>query len=154
METKQESCSVTDMGAAICKPLAVFTIEGDFYNHNCLPSLNDLLSAAERHPMAYNRMKKDMEFVVTRAIRKYIPKFKAEGRVRLDITWGEKSKGQRRDYDNVVSAGRKIINDALTKNKVIEDDCPKYLGYGSNTFVYTDKVFIRVEIWNDFSPEK
>lgn len=120
------------------------TITGAHHLDNCFPSLNDLLSAAERHPMAYNRIKRDMEWEVTRAIRRDLQGWHPTGRVALDIVWGEKSKGKTRDYDNVVAAGRKIINDALVKNKVIKDDNPVYLGYGNNEFVYTDKVFIKV----------
>lgn len=123
-----------------------FEIKGTFYKENCLPDLNDMLAQATRHPIAYNELKKDMEWVTIRAIRNGLRGWKATKRVRLDITWGEKVKGNLRDWDNVVAAGRKIINDALVKTSTIEDDNPKYLGYGRNEFVYTDKPFIRVEI--------
>lgn len=123
-----------------------FEIKGAYHLDNCLPSLNDLLSAAERHPQAYNRMKRDMEWAIIVAIRRDLKGWKPTGRVTLNITWGEKKKGRKRDYDNIVSAGRKLINDALVKNGTLKDDSPAYLGYGQNTFVYTDKVFVRVEI--------
>lgn len=125
---------------------ATFEIKGKFFKENCLPGLNDLLAEATKHPVAYNRLKKDMEWAVSCAIRRDLKGFKAPCRVRLDITWGEKNKGARRDYDNVVSAGRKIINDTLTKTGVIQDDNPKYLGYGNNYFNYAEKPFIRVKI--------
>ena len=51
-----------------------------------------------------------------------------------------------------LAAGRKIINDALVKTETIKDDSPKYLGYGTNTFVYTDVPFIRVEIEEVVTP--
>lgn len=124
----------------------VFTINGAYYKQNCLPGLNDLLREAERHPMAYNRLKRDMELVVTAAIRRDLRGWKPQGKCQLNITWCEKSKGTKRDYDNVVAAGRKIINDALVKNKVIQDDNPKYLEYGKNRFMYRSEPFIRVEI--------
>ena len=123
-----------------------FEIKGTFYKENCLPTLNDMLAQATRHPIAYNELKKDMEWVAIRAIRNGLKDWKATKRVRLDITWGEKNKGTLRDWDNVVSAGRKIINDALVKTSVLQDDNPRYLGYGNNEFVYTDTPFIRVEI--------
>lgn len=123
-----------------------FEIKGAHYKEKCFPSLNDLLREAERHPMAYNKMKKDYEFIATNAIRRYLRGWKSEGRVILHIQWGEPKKGKIRDYDNIVSAGRKIINDALVKTKTIVDDNPKYLGYGTNEFVYVDTPFIRVEI--------
>ena len=123
-----------------------FEIHGTFFKENCLPDLNNLLSDATRHPMVYARTKRQMETVVISAARMQLKGWQATNRVRLDITWGEKVKGTLRDYDNVVSAGRKIINDALVKLKTIADDNPRFLGYGKNTFVYTDKPFIRVEI--------
>lgn len=129
--------------------VASFEIKGANYKSNCLPSLNDLLSEATRHPMAYSRLKKDMEWVVTCAMRRDLKSWKPDCRIKLNITWGEKAKGAKRDFDNVVSSGRKIINDAMVKAKYLQDDSPKYLGYGENSFVYTDKPFIRVEIVED-----
>lgn len=126
--------------------VATFEIKDCHYKDNCLPTLNDMLGQATRHPIAYNDFKKDMEWVTIREIRSDLKGWKATKRVRLDITWGEKNKGPLRDWDNVVAAGRKIINDALVKTSTIEDDNPKYLGYGKNEFVYTDKPFIKVEI--------
>lgn len=123
-----------------------FEIKGTYHKDNCLPTLNDMLAQATRHPLAYNDLKKDMEFITIRAIRKDLKGWRATKRVRLDITWGEKAKGNLRDWDNVVAAGRKIINDALVKTSTLEDDNPRYLGYGTNTFVYTDSPFVRVEI--------
>lgn len=139
---KQENVSGNDTAEVICS----FEIKGEFFKGNCLPSLNDVLAEAARHPLAYRDLKADMEFIVINAIRKGLKGWQATKRVRLDITWGEKSKGTLRDFDNVVAAGRKFINDALVKTDTIKDDNPNYLGYGENTFVYTDKPFIRVEI--------
>lgn len=123
-----------------------FEIEGRYYKENCLPGLNDLLREAERHPMAYNRMKKQMEYIVMACIRRDLKGWKPTSKISLDITWGEKNKGARRDFDNVVAAGRKLINDSLVKSGTIKDDNPNYLMYGRNRFVYTDKPFVRVEI--------
>lgn len=123
-----------------------FKIDGTFYKNNCLPSLNDLLREAERHPMAYNRMKRQMEQVVISSIRRDLGTYKPSNRISLDIVWGEKNKGIKRDFDNVVSAGRKIINDALVKSGTIPDDNPKYLMYGKNKFVYVDCPYIEVHI--------
>ena len=110
-----------------------------------MPSYNDTLAEATRHPMAYGRLKKKMDRACIEAIRRDLKGWQATNRIRLDITWGERIKGGLRDYDNIVSA-RKFINDALTKTKTIPDDNPRFLGYGENTFVYTDKPFIKVEI--------
>ncbi len=123
-----------------------FNLTRCFYRENILPDLNDLLGEAARHPKAYGELKRDMESKVINAIRLQLKGWKADKRIQLNITWGEKNKGPYRDFDNVVAGGRKIINDALTKSGTIKDDNPYYLGYGRDEFVYTDKPFIKVEI--------
>lgn len=140
---KQEKNSCEDMGVLIGRQ---FVINGAHYKEKCFPGLNDLLREAERHPMAYNKMKRDYETVATSAIRRHLKGYKAKGKVILHYTFGEPLKGKKRDYDNIVAAGRKIINDALVKTKTIVDDNPNYLGYGTNKFVYTDTPFIKVEL--------
>ena len=121
-------------------------ITGTHWKENCLPSLNDVLAEATKHPKAYWRLKTSMEKVVIAAIRRDLKGYKATKRISLDIIWGEKNKGTRRDFDNVVAAGRKIINDSLVKTETIKDDNPKYLLYGRNKFVYTDSPYIEVII--------
>ncbi len=123
-----------------------FIIEGAYCGDKCFPGLNDLLREAERHPKAYNHMKQQYQMVAVNAIRRHLRGFKAQGLIRLNMTFGEPKKGNRRDYDNIVAAGRKIINDALVKAGTIKDDSPKYLGYGTNSFEYVDVPYIRVEI--------
>lgn len=127
----------------------IFRIEGTHWKDNCLPSLNDVLAEATRHPKAYWRLKTSMEKVVIASIRRDLHGYKPTKRVSLDIVWGEKNKGVKRDFDNVVAAGRKIINDALVKSETLKDDNPNYLMYGRNKFVYTDKPFIEVRIIED-----
>lgn len=124
----------------------IFTIKGAFYGEKCFPGLNDLLHEAERHPKAYNEMKRQYQLIAVNAIRRDLRGFKAKGRVQLHFTFGEPKKGNKRDYDNIVAAGRKIITDALVKTNVLHDDSPKYLGYGTNSFEYVDVPYIRVEI--------
>ena len=123
-----------------------FVISGAFYKEKCFPGLNDLLHEAERHPRAYNEMKKQYELIAVNAIRRYLRGWKATRRIRLHYEVGEPKKGNKSDYDNIVAAGRKIINDALTKTKTIKDDSPTFLEYGTNSFVYVDKPYIAVEI--------
>lgn len=123
-----------------------FRIEGTHWKDNCLPSLNDVLAEATKHPKAYWRLKTGMEQVVISSIRRDLCGYKASKRVSLDIVWVEKKKGVKRDFDNVVAAGRKIINDALVKSGTIKDDSPKYLLYGRNKFEYADEPCIKVII--------
>ena len=127
--------------------MKTFIISGRYYGDKCFPGLNDLLHEAERHPCAYNKMKKDFTMITVNAIRRHLKGYKAEGRVILHYTFGEPKKGKKRDYDNIQSAGRKIINDALVKAGTIKDDSPDYLDWGSNAFVYTPgEPYILVEI--------
>ena len=123
-----------------------FTIKGAFYGEKCFPGLNDMLHEAERHPKAYNDMKRRFQKIAIDAIRRDLRGFKAKGRVRLHYKFGEPRSGEKRDYDNIEAAGRKIINDALVKTKVLVDDSPRYLGYGTNSFEYVAVPYIRVEI--------
>lgn len=121
-----------------------FKIMGSHFNEKCFPSLNDLLHEAERHPMSYNRMKRQFQYIAINSIRMGLKGWKPKGVVVPHYIFGEPSKGRKRDYDNIVAAARKIINDALVETKTIKDDSPKYLEYGTNEFRYGDKVFIEV----------
>ena len=121
-----------------------FIIKGAYYGDKCFPGLNDLLHEAERHPKAYNTMKQQYQMLAVNAIRRNLRGFKAQGLVIPHYKFCEPLKGNKRDYDNIAAAGRKIINDALTKTGTIKDDSPKYLGYGTNTFIYADEPFIEV----------
>ena len=123
-----------------------FLLSGTYYSDKCFPSLNDMLREAERHPKAYNKIKRDYEFIAINAIRRFLKGYKAEGKVIPHYTFGEPNKGQIRDYDNISAAARKIINDALVKTSTIKDDKPQYLEFGTSTFVYTDTPFIKVEL--------
>lgn len=137
---KQERSSESVTGNASIK----FIIKGAYYGDKCFPGLNDLLHEAERHPKAYNTMKQQYQMIAVNAIRRNLRGFKAQGLVIPHYKFCEPLKGNKRDYDNIAAAGRKIINDALTKTGTIKDDSPKYLGYGTNTFIYDDEPFIEV----------
>ena len=125
-----------------------FQICGAYYPHKnptkTFPGLNDLLHEAERHPMSYNRMKRDFELIAINAIRVGLRRWKPTGVVIPHYVFAEPLKGHKRDYDNIASAGRKIINDALVKSGYLKDDSPEYLEYGTNTFVYSLVPYIKV----------
>ena len=137
---QQERCSESGTASATTK----FIIKGAYYGDKCFPGLNDLLHEAERHPKAYNTMKQQYQMLAVNAIRRDLRGFKAQGLVIPHYTFCEPKNGNKRDYDNIAAAGRKIINDALTKTETIKDDSPKYLWYGTNTFIYDDEPFIEV----------
>lgn len=123
-----------------------FRIEGKYYKENCFPDLNDLLREAARHPIAYNKMKKQYEFITINAIRRDLRGWKAESKVTPVYRFYEKNKGRKRDYDNISAGARKIINDALVKAQVLKDDSPTYLEFGTSEFYYSDKPAIEVEL--------
>lgn len=131
---KQENVFTGDMGAVIGKQ---FVISGAHYNDKCFPGLNDLITQACTHPLAYNRMKKKYQDIAIKSIRRYLKGYRAEKLVYPIYKFYEPTKGQKRDYDNIQSAARKIINDAMVDCKVIKDDKPKYLLFGKNEFYYT-----------------
>lgn len=147
MKQERNSESVTDTAST-----KSFTISGRFYGDKCFPGLNDMLHEAERHPKAYNDMKRQYQFLAVNAIRRDLRGYKASGRVKLHYEFGEPKIGNKRDYDNIVAAGRKIINDALVRTQIIKDDSPTYLDYGTNTFVYVDVPYIKVEIEEVVTP--
>lgn len=125
-----------------------FQICGAFYplknSTKTFPGLNDLLREAERHPMSYNKMKRDYETIAINAIRVGLRRWKPSRVVIPHYVFCEPEKGHKRDYDNIASAARKIINDALVKSGYLKDDSPEYLEYGTNTFVYSLVPYIKV----------
>lgn len=125
-----------------------FEICGAFYplrnSNKTFPGLNDMLHYAEKHWSTYNNMKKDYERIAISAIRVGLGRWKPKGVVIPHYVFCEPNKGQKRDYDNIASAARKIINDALVKAHYLEDDSPEYLEYGTNTFKYDDIPYIKV----------
>ena len=125
-----------------------FQICGAFYplknSTKTFPGLNDLLREAERHPMSYNKMKRDYETIAINAIRVGLRRWKPSGVVIPHYVFCEPDRGHKRDYDNIASAARKIINDALVKSGYLKDDSPEYLEYGTNTFVYSLVPYIKV----------
>lgn len=114
-----------------------FILKGAYHSNKCLPDLNDIISMAWRNPKTYGRWKHGFEALIINSAHLGLKRWKPKSRVRIDITWGEPKKGQKRDFDNIV-AGRKFLNDALVRANILQDDSPKYIAYGNNEFVYTD----------------
>ena len=127
------------------KVLNTMTIDECLSKNNVLPALNELLSAASRSPYAYAKIKKDMENAVYKYIIRDLGSWKAPCRVRIDYLYGERSKGGLRDYDGISSGAKKIILDALVKRGVLEDDSPRYLAPPVESYIYTDKPFIKLD---------
>lgn len=61
----------------------------------------------------------------------------------MRFEWHEKT--QRRDYDNIASA-KKFILDALVKNGVLVDDSRKYVKGGYDVIIDDKEDFVIVEL--------
>lgn len=108
-----------------------------------LDGLNDYTSANRTNPHKGGKMKADNEQIVIYAIREQLRRLHIQKPVKLEFAWYEPNK--RRDHDNVSSFGRKVIQDALVKCKVLQDDGWKFVTGFSDVF-YCDKVDPRIEV--------
>lgn len=124
----------------------VLVLNTCWHGNNILPSLNNLISEAERHPMAYNKLKKQLEFCVINCCRLQLRDWKATKKVQLHYEFGERNKGVKRDYDNISASARKIVQDAMVKGGYLQDDAPKYLAPSTDEFHYVDKPYIKIYI--------
>jgi len=90
-----------------------------------------------------NDIKKDNEEIVKQAIEEQLRRLHIEKPVVLKFAWYEPNK--MRDHDNVSSFGRKVIQDALVKCKVLQDDGWRYVVGFTDDF-YCDKENPRIEV--------
>lgn len=90
-----------------------------------LPGMNDLILASKRHWSSYNKLKKDGEALVREAIKGSLGERDVFNNVAIHYRFYEQK--ENRDRDNIIAAGMKIINDALVKEGVIEDDSQGHL---------------------------
>lgn len=112
-----------------------------------LPGLNDYTDACRSHWSKGARMKRQVEedigwhILAARGAHKLRP---VHGPVSLSIEWHESD--QRRDFDNIVSA-KKFILDAMQKMGIIPNDNRKHVRAISNEVVDDDKDFVVVRIY-------
>lgn len=90
-----------------------FTIRGT------LPGLNEYIEQERRHRQAGAKLKRQCERVVLHALRS-LGKLQIEEPVYMVYHWYEKDR--RRDKDNISSFGRKVIQDALVKAHILQND--------------------------------
>ena len=90
-----------------------FTIRGT------LPGLNEYIEQERRHRQAGAKLKKQCECVVMHALRS-LGKLQIEKPVYMIYHWYEKDR--RRDKDNISSFGRKVIQDALVRARILQND--------------------------------
>lgn len=94
-----------------------------------VPSLNEYIGACRTNYHKANKMKHDVQSQVAAYIS-HLPRMQRP--VTIDFLWTEKN--NRRDYDNISSAGRKFILDALVASGKLPDDNRKYVRGFSDTF--------------------
>ena len=87
-----------------------------------LPGINEYQAACRRHPLAGARMKKD---AVDQIMTYLTPVEKLAWPIQVEIYYTEPNK--KRDIDNVMGFGAKVVLDALVKAGFIPDDGPLYL---------------------------
>ena len=93
--------------------LKTFTIPGT------LPGLNEYINAERRNKYAAAKLKKNAEALVLYLIKR-LGKWRAKKPVYMIYHWYEPNR--RRDMDNISSFGRKVIQDALVRAGVLEND--------------------------------
>lgn len=107
------------------KSTVTITIDGRLSGH-CLtipgrmPGLNEYTTANREHRQSGASMKHQHQATVLWSIKTQLRGVKFTRPVFLVFTFYEKDR--RRDHDNVSSFARKVIQDALVKSGVLEDD--------------------------------
>ena len=108
-----------------------------------LHSLNEYIGACRRNQYAGAKMKRQDQELVEWHIRSQLRGVRITSPVRLTFRWYESSR--KRDLDNISSFGRKVIQDALVKTRVLENDGWKNITGFSDEF-FVDKKKPRIEV--------
>lgn len=108
-----------------------------------LPGLNEYIGALDRSRHAGAALKKTAQRTVELCAKTQLGKFHPICPVWMKYIWYERNK--RRDKDNISSFGRKVIQDALVKVGVLENDGWAYVDGFSDRFK-VDKKNPRIEI--------
>ncbi len=106
-----------------------------------LPGANEFNNAQRRNRYVGARLKRDTQNEIEWILKPQIRQ-RYQGKVRIRISFYEKT--MRRDPDNVISGGCKVILDALQELGVIKRDSPKYIHLVPE--VWYDKEHPRIEM--------
>lgn len=118
-----------------------------------LPGINEYQNACRRHPMQGAAMKKEaMQKVMT-----YLtPVTHLKWPSQLEIIYTEPNK--KRDIDNIIGFGSKVILDSFVKAGFLPDDGPSYVNKIDSSVVYGNEpqieIFVKEEgdqLWVDIS---
>ena len=111
--------------------------------HGKLNNLNDYINALDASRYKGAGLKADNEARVLQEIYSQFGRLRITRPVRMQYSWYEKNK--RRDLDNISSFGRKVIQDALVKSRVLQNDgWDEIIGF-SDEF-YVDAKNPRIEV--------
>lgn len=106
-----------------------------------LPSLNQIINEAKKHPMAYQDMKSENTNKCQWPMKELPPDFNPE-QIFLNITYYVPD--WRTDPDNV-AACKKFLLDAFVEEEIIEDDTHNYVA-GWKEHFRKDKDNPRIEV--------
>lgn len=108
-----------------------------------LPGLNEINNANRRNPYVGAKMKKETQEGLMWIWNKYKNQT-FQNKVNIRIHFYEPN--ERRDEDNVMAGGMKVILDALQKLKIIKNDSQKYVHVVPEVFVDRKNPRIEVDI--------
>lgn len=118
-----------------------------------LPGLNEYQNACRRHPLHGAAMKKQ---AIQQIMTYLTPVEKLSWPAQFEIVYTEPNK--KRDIDNIMGFGAKVILDAFVKAGFLPDDGPNYINKIESTVVYDDspkiEVFVKEQgdpTWADMS---
>ena len=109
-----------------------------------LPGLNEYINAERTNKYKGAEMKRRAESIVLHAARS-LGKWRAEGPVYMVYHWY--CADRRRDKDNISSFGRKVIQDALVRAKILQNDGWKdIIGFEDRFYIDRKNPRVAVEI--------
>lgn len=109
-----------------------------------LPGLNDYVNAERAHRLKGNRTKRDAEdAVITAILIRGLKSHRLTPPVRIEYLFIEKDK--RRDKDNIAGFAHKVVQDALVKTGLLENDGWSDVDSFSDDFA-VDKGHPRIEV--------
>lgn len=111
--------------------------------HGKLNNLNDYIKAMNRSRYEGSDLKSKNEAKVSQEIYSQFGRLRITKPVRMHYAWYESNR--QRDLDNISSFGRKVIQDALVKTKILQNDGWKNIIGFSDDF-YVDAENPRIEV--------
>lgn len=118
-----------------------------------LPGINEYQNACRQHPLRGATMKKQ---AIQQVMTYLVPVKKLSWPSQFEIIYTEPNK--KRDIDNIIGFGSKVILDAFVKAGFLPDDGPSYVNKIDSSVIYGDKpqieIFVKEKgdvVWVDIS---